>query len=132
MQCHCQTHDNYTKYKSCFPRSKPSNAPILSISSYYMNSITLNPRKKPKNINKSKCTLISNIDKSQRKLQQILTNSSNLCITNNELHMLILITTGHNPRIQYSKSYFPNVQIIFEILNVVIIPWHWKSYIELQ
>jgi len=42
MQCHYQTHDNYTKYnfiqkkkytkyKSCFPRSKPSNAPILYI-----------------------------------------------------------------------------------------------------
>jgi len=31
MQCHYQTHDNYTKYKSCFPRSKPFNAPIRYI-----------------------------------------------------------------------------------------------------
>jgi len=31
MQCHYQTHDNYTKNKSCFPRSNPSNAPILYI-----------------------------------------------------------------------------------------------------
>jgi len=31
MQYHYQTHDNYTKYKSCFPLAKPSYAPILYI-----------------------------------------------------------------------------------------------------
>ena len=31
MQYHYQTHDNYTKNKSCFPQSKPSNALILYI-----------------------------------------------------------------------------------------------------
>jgi len=61
MQCHYQTHDNYTKYKSYFPRSKHFNTPILYIE---LSHELDHPKfeKESKNINKSKCTLISNID----------------------------------------------------------------------
>ena len=63
MQHHYQTHDNYRKCKSCFPQSKSSNAPILYIELLHELD---HPKseKETKNINKSKGTLISNIDKS--------------------------------------------------------------------
>jgi len=59
MQCHYQTHDNYTKYKSFFPGSKHSNAPIL-----YIELLHELDHPKSEKETKKKCRLISNIDKS--------------------------------------------------------------------